>query len=431
MAFAFSGQRERRAEGPRSAWAFCLSLALASTGCATYQGKVSEARALIGSRQTEKAIEALEPLASKGGDDQLVYMLDYGVALQQAGRFKESSKTFVAAERISDIQDYTSLSKQAASLLASEEMVQYRGDDYEKVLINAVNAINFLMMNDLESALVEVRRLNNKLHLYRSEAKRPYEQNPFAFYLGAVIWEADRKYDDAYIAYKKAYELIPDYAPLREDLVRAAIRAQRLDDVGKWKALFPEVRVRPEWTDPTLGELVFIYQQGWGPRKTLNPQSPRFPKLSPVSSLTTRARIEIAPVAEGAKAARSADTHEIFSVRDVAIKTLDDQYGALIAKRVAGVAAKAVVADQIRQKNQALGDVAWLVMNLSDRADLRQWSTLPETFQIARAYLKAGKYSVGVKGLSSSGAESGEDMESREVDVRAGRKTFLTWRSFR
>lgn len=416
-------------KGLHRVWALCLSSALL-TGCATYQSKVSEARVLIGSRQTEKAIEVLAPLAQKEDDDQLVYLLDYGVALQQAGRFEESAKTLIAAERLADIQDYTSLTKQTASLLTSEEMVQYKGDDYEKVLINAVNAVNYLMMNDLEAALVEVRRLNNKLHLYRTEAKRPYEQNPFAFYLGAIIWEADRKYDDAYIAYKKAYELIPTYAPLREDLIRAAIRARRPDDVEKWKKQFPEVEIRPEWKDPTLGELVFIYQQGWGPRKVPDPGNPRFPRLNPVGSFTSQAKLEVSPVA-GAKDVQAAGTSQVFSVQDIAIRTLKDQYAALVGKRIAGVAAKAVVADQLRQKNQAIGDVAWLVMRLADRADLRQWSTLPETFQIARVYLKAGKYSVGVKGLSAGGVESGENMDPREVDVRAGRKTFLTWRSFR
>lgn len=419
------------AKGPHCTWAFCLFFVAFQVGCSTYQGKVSEARLLIGSHQTEKAIEILEPLAQKENDDQLIYMLDYGVALQQAGRFSESAKTLSAAERIADIQDYTSLSKETASLLLSEEMVQYKGDDYEKVLINAVNAVNFLMLNDLDSALVEVRRLNNKLYLYRTEAKRPYDQNPFAFYLGAIIWEADRRYDDAYIAYKKAYELIPNYPPLRADLIRAGIRAQRPEEVAKWQKQFPEVKIRPEWRDPTLGELVLIYQQGWGPRKIANPQSPRFPKLSPVGSFTTQAKLEIRSAEDTSKQVASAGTDQVFSVQDVAIKTLDDQYGSLIAKRVAGVAAKAIVADQIRQKNGPLGDLAWILMNVSDRADLRQWSTLPESFQIARIYLKAGKYSVGVKGLSASGVPSGEAMEPRELEIKAGRKTFMTWRSFR
>ncbi|MCM2280436.1 MAG: hypothetical protein NDI61_01160 [Bdellovibrionaceae bacterium] len=432
-------------KGPRWTWAFLFSVLFFQVGCATYQGKVADARVLIGSGRSEKAIEVLTPLAQQESKDQLVYMLDLAIALQQAGRFQESAKTLTAAERIADVQDYTSLSKETASLLLNEEMVQYKGDDYEKVLINAINAINFLMLGNLESALVEVRRLNNKLHLYKTEAKRNYEQNPFAYYLGAIIWEADRKYDDAYIAYKKAFELVPNYTPLHEDLIRAAIKAQRPEEVERWQKQFPEVKIRPEWRDPKLGELVVVYQQGWGPRKRAHPQSPRVPKLYPVGSFTAQAKVvveastekvaekTVEKVAEKAVASPFADvaTNSIYSVEEVAIQTLDDQYAALVGKRVAGVVAKAVVADQIRQKNALLGDLAWLALNITDRADLRQWSTLPESFQIARVYLKPGTYQVSLKGLSSSGAETGEDMEPRPVEIKPGRKQFLGWRSFR
>lgn len=396
---------------------------LGLVGCASYQTKVDESRRSL-AESPAKAALSLEPLANQEGNDQLVYLLDYATALQVAGKYKESASAFSKAERLADIQDYHSLTRVTSSLLLSEEMVQYKGDDYEKVLINAVNAVNYLEAGDLDGALVEVRRLNQKLYKYKYEAKRDYEQNPFAYYLSALIWEADRKWDDAYIAYKNAYDLIPDFAPLREDLIRSAMRAQRADDVEHWKKAFPEVKPKPSWKDASMGEVILIYQQGWGPRKSPRPESPRFPKLYPVSSFTSQAQLVVENVG-------AATTDEVFNVQDVAIKTLDDDYGRLIASRVTGIAAKAVVADQIRQKNEALGAIAWIAMNAADRADLRQWSTLPRTFQIARLPLKAGKYKVKAVGLHGGGASSGEEMPMREVEVRSGKKTFISWRSLR
>ncbi len=406
------------------------------TGCATYQHKVKEARSHIASRNPTKAAELLKPLAEEEGNDQLVYLLDYGIALHEEGKYKESARVLSDAEKIADIQDYTSLSKETASLVLSEGMVQYKGDDYEKVLINAMNAINFVMLDNLESALVEVRRLNNKLHLYKTEAKRDYEQNPFAYYLSAIIWEADRKYDDAYIAYKKTYELHPGYEPLKEDLVRASIKAQREDDTAKWLRQFNDVKVKPEWKDKSLGELVVIYQQGWGPRKAPNPQSPRFPMLLPQMSYTTHARIEVGPPDDGGLASgrvvhTTEETKEIYNVTNVAIKTLDDQYAGLIAKRVAGIATKAIVSDQIRQKNEVLGAISWIALNLTDQADLRQWSTLPGGLQISRIPLKAGKYNISIKGLAATGSETGEALPPKLIEIKPGQKSFLTWRSFR
>lgn len=397
---------------------------LLSSGCATYQAKVSIARDSMKSGALEVAVKELEPLANQEGKDQLVYMLDYATVLQKAGRYQESARVFDKAERVADIQDYHSLSKVSSSLLLSEEMIQYKGDDYEKVLINAMNAVNFLEMGDLEGALVEVRKLNNKLYRYKYEAKRDYEQNPFAFYLSALIWEADRKWDDAYIAFKNAYDVLPSFEPLKADLIRSAMRAQRHDEAEKWKKKFPEVKIDPSWRDRQMGEIVLVFMQGWGPRKRPRPDSPRFPYLVPVRSETQSAKLIVNETLE-------ARTNRIFDVQSVAIKTLNDDYARLVASRVAGIATKAVVADQIRQKDETLGTIAWIAMNVADRADLRQWSTLPQTFQIARIPVKAGRYKVKSIGLSAFGEPTGEEMPEREVEVKPGRKVFVSWRSVR
>jgi len=391
------------------------------SGCATYQTKVQDARMALAQEDPAKAAGLLEPLAKKPSDDQLVYLLDYATALQEAHRYKDSAQAYQEAAKLAYIEDYHSISKITASLLLSEEMVQYKGDDYEKVLIHAMNAVNYLEMNDLDEALVEVRDLNTMLYKFKYEAKKNYDQNPFAFYLAALIYEADHQYDDALISYKAAYEVAPGYAPLRQDLIRAAQNAQRPDELAKFKSQFPEVKVEKQ--DKSLGELVLIYQQGWGPRKVPRPESPRFPMLIPYSSNTQSAYLQAGDV--------QIQTSPIFSVTDTAIRTLNDDYARLVGMRLAGVATKAVVADQIGQRNKTLGAVAWLAMNLADRADVRQWSTLPQSFQIARLPLKPGKYKVTVEGLSYGVTPSGENMPEREVVIRPGKKTFISWRSVR
>jgi uncharacterized protein len=400
--------------------ALLLSTA-ALSGCATYQTDVDEARHALATDNPSQAASLLKPLAEKDGRDQLVYLLDYATALQQAKRFKDSAQAFQKAAQIAEVQDYHSISNVTASLVLSEEMIQYKGDDYEKVLINAMNAVNYLEMGDLDEALVEVKQLNLKLYKYKFEAKKNYEQNPYAFYLSALIWEAQRNFDDAYIAYKSAYELAPNYEPLKYDLLRAARNAQRPEEFEKWQKQFPDVKLKPEPRD--VAEVVLIYEQGWGPRKQPRPENQRFPELRSVYSRTQKARLQVGK--------RSTDSSEIFDVSNVAIKTMNDDYARLIATRVAGVGTKAVLADQLRQKNSALGAIAWIAMNATDRADLRQWSTLPESFQIARMSLKPGRYKIKAVGLDTYGSPTGEEMPEREIEVRAGKKTFVSWRSVR
>jgi hypothetical protein len=400
----------------------CLSIGLvlpALFACATYQTQLSDFRGALRDSRPAEAAAKIKDKAFKEGDDQVVYLLEYGTAEQIAKNYEASNKAFLRAEDLTEVKDYHSVSRITGSLLLNEGMVQYKGDDYEKVLINGMLAINFLMLGQLDEAQVETRKLNDKLYKYRFEGKKNYQQNPFAFYLSALIWEANRNWDSAYIDFKKAYELGAGLPYLKEDLIRAGLAARREEDVQKWRKEFPGVKPADLKNN---GEIILIYQQGWGPTKKPHPNFPRIPKLYPNFARTVRARLEI-------QNGTSETTQRVVDVSDVAIKQLDEQYAGLIAMRAAGIAAKAVVSDQIRQQNQLLGDLAWIASNIADQADLRQWLSLPATFQIAKARLKPGKYRVRVVGLDSSDAPTDEIMDWTEIKVEAKRKSFLNWRS--
>ncbi|OFZ16485.1 MAG: hypothetical protein A2Z20_09985 [Bdellovibrionales bacterium RBG_16_40_8] len=414
-----------------------LFLCIFLSGCATYQSKVERARTLLESHDAEKAIGLLKPLAKEDGKDQLIYIFDYATALQIAGKYKESNQELMAADRMSDRKNYLSVSRFGGSLLFNEEMTQYKGEDYERLLINVMSAINYLMLRDRENALVEVRRLNEKLQYYRLEEKKEYEQNTAALYLSALLWEAEKNWDSAYIDFERTYKRDSNISYIQEDLVRSAIHAGRGDAAKKWSKEF-SLGPKPEWRDKDIGELVLIYQQGWGPRKAERPRvvtpygfvSPGFPMLQPTRTFTRRAKVEV--VSEETVPVLSVEeTKTIYNVQDTSIKTLEDSYGPLIAKRIAAFIAKKVAANAIDKKNEGLGAVLFFATQIADRADLRQWSTLPETIQVAKLQLKAGKYKVHIRVLFESGQYSGEDMPPIEVEIKPRDKTFLNWRSFR
>lgn len=400
-----------------------LFFSLVLVGCATYQGKVHEARTALVQHDYEKALAELKPLADKANDDQLVYLLDYGVALQLAGQIEESNRIFMKADRLAEQVDYQSISRIAGSLALNEEMVQYKGDTFEKIFINAYLAMNFLEQGKLDSALVEARRINEKYLKYRADEKKSFELNSFSKYLSALIWEANGNYDDAYIAYHDAYKIDPTITTIKEDLIRSAKLARRMDTYKDWKKKFPEVNEDPSWYDKSKGELIVIYQQGWGPRKSMSTNEYRFPMLVSVPSTTQKAKLTLK--------SKSYLSREIYDVQSAAIQTLQDDQGILMAKRLAGVATKAVLADQLRQKDEALGGLAWIVLNLADRADVRQWSTLPQTIQTIRIPLEPGKYDFTIEGLDHAGTATGEASASTEVEIKAGRKKFVVWRSLK
>src|ERR1700733_9922021 len=103
-------------------------------------------------------------------------------------------------------------------------------------------AINYLMLNKYEEAMVETRKLNDKLYKFRYEGKKNYDQNPFAFYLSALIEEDGKDVDSAYIDFKKTYDLNPNIPYLKEDLIRSSLAAQRRDDYDDWRRKWPDIK---------------------------------------------------------------------------------------------------------------------------------------------------------------------------------------------
>ncbi|MBX9767946.1 MAG: hypothetical protein K2X47_11800, partial [Bdellovibrionales bacterium] len=390
--------------------------------CATYQHKIREAYSHMEAGRSAEAALLLKPQADLENDDQLVYLLEYATALQQARQFKESDQAFIRAAKIADIQDYHSITRVTGSLLLNEGMIQYKGEPFEKVMIHVMLAINAAVSGDSENALVECRVINQMLEKLRKESGLPFEQNPLARYLSAILWEADRNWDFSYLDYADAYRLNPQIPSLKPNIAYVARKAGRTEDLAQLglaaidKAAFT---ARDKSDD---GELIFIYQQGQGPIKAPNPEFPRLPLLYSRSSLGKHARVSVGEL--GAPLA-TAMTEKVFDLQFTAMRTLNEQYGAMVAKRIGGVVAKKILADRVSQENKGLGAILWIGMNLADQADLRQWATLPEAFHIARIPLPAGKYKVNIEALALGAGPTGENATFEDVVIKARKKTFL------
>lgn len=405
----------------------CLALVLVS--CATYQSKVEEARRLIDQGDIKTAIERLKPLALEPSDDQLIYLLDYATTLQVNGQFEESNQQFEKAYKLVDQLDYQSISRLTGSILLNEEMVQYKGDTFEKIFINAFMALNYLEIGQLDSALVEARRINEKYLFYRSSEKKKFELNPFAKYLSALIWEADKKWDDAFLSYKEAFELDPNIDGIQLDLIRSAKKANRNDEYEKYKKEFGLSSLSKEDLDPKLADIVFLFQRGWGPRKNFNPRNMRFPVLRSVPSQYNRGIVNVESVDPKVDIHFSGDTSSVYNVESAAIKTLEEDHASLVARRVGGVVAKEVAADQIRQKNELLGFIAAIALHSSDRADLRQWSFLPKDIQTLRLRVPPGTYKIQL-GAKNSWDNSRYIQKGNDMTIKSGQTKFINWRIF-
>ncbi len=399
-------------------WPLLLVLVIAS--CATYQSKVEKARDQLSMGSPQMAASLFAEKASEEGKDQLLFMLDYGIALHEAGDLEKSNEILIQADRLAEVKDYTSLSREAGSLFLNEALIQYKSERFENILINTYLALNFTLMGDYENALVECRRIDNKIYkqkLENEDARKSF----FARYLSAMIWEAQGKWDSAYIDYKNAYEINPNLSYLGKDLIRSAWRARRQQDLADWKHKYPHFDLSDiKQETRNNGELVFIYQQGWIPRKRPRPENFRFPHLVPQYTGFTEAVVEV-------DGTRKSTSNMLYDVGREATRTLDNDYAYLVAKKVAGFIAKEIAADQIRQRNEALGALALIAMHVSDQADLRQWSTLPDSFQITKISLPPGSHAIKVYAQGSAGERLIFDST---IEIKKGRKTFISERTF-
>lgn len=403
---------------------FFLAFAVLS-GCASARMSETKAdRAFRDGHYEEAASQLKEGLddAGEGHRDELLYVLDIGLSLHAAGKLEESNAAFLKADQLAEIKDYTSLSAEVGTLLTSDNIKQYKGEDHEKVLINTYLAMNFALMGESESALVEARKVNHKLRLMISEGERPYKQNSFAYYLSATLYESEGEYDDAYIDYKKVLELNPSFPDLGVDLWRIARLSGNRDECRGWEKHFglteeDKISARNQMNKKDFGEIIVLYENGISPIKRPHPTFYSIPKFYPRHNPVRFAYVKI----DGERVGHTALLEDIEAT---AIHNLDEKYAGIIAKKLAGVVAKEVVGKQVENVtgSKFLGFLTKIFFYVSDQADVRSWNLLPRDLQIARFAVKPGTHRVELE------PDSDSPMPEKMISIEAGKKVFVNGR---
>lgn len=380
----------------------------------------------------EDAVQTLsQGLAEQGeeGRDELLYLLDLGLVLHTQGNFEESNHYFLKADQVAEIKDYTSLSTEAGTLLTTDQIRQYPGEDFEKILINTYLAMNYALLGDFENALVEVRRVHHKLNRMINEGQRNYQQNAFARYLSAIFYEIQGNPNEAYIDYRFVQKLEPSFPGLGLDLWRTAWRAglrEKLAEIDREFHLNSEDHriAKRLASGQGQGEIVVLYENGISPIKRPHPNFYQIPIFYPRFNPVSQGRILL----NGLEVGRTARLH---SIEMAAIENLDEKYAGLIARKLAGIVVKETLGEQIAKKTDdpLMGLIAKLVMYVSDQADLRSWNLLPRDLQLARFAVSPGRYEVALLPEGASGSHvPWANLRTQWVDVHAGKKVFVNFR---
>ena len=165
---------------------FCLAVGVGilATGCQTYTQKGKDMTQSWRQGNLPEVVREATAKADKNTDnkDTVIWRLEQGAALRAAGQYRESIAAFDAAEeKINryDEQAKVSVSGETAALLSNQANLPYKGRDYDRVMMNAYKALDYLQLGEPDKARVEFVRAsqrqqdaeeNNKRRIDKAEA---------------------------------------------------------------------------------------------------------------------------------------------------------------------------------------------------------------------------------------------------------------------
>lgn len=417
--------------------------------------------------------QALKQLQSQSGESngkqEFLYYVNNGLVNSMLGQYETSNDFFEKAYLFGE--DYRkNYLNEAASYLTNPMVTTYRGEDHEHLMVLYYKALNFLKMGKTEEALVECRRLNIRLQQLsdRYDSPTKYRRDAFVHALMGIIYETDKDFNNAFIAYRNAYEIYTEEyenlfhitAPeqLKKDLVRTAFLSGLNDEFEYYKNKFDFQDY--SYNQPEGGELIFFWHNGLSPVKTewgitffitrrdnwvyftnaeLGLTFP-FPLDNyderQRNGLTSMEVFRVAfpkyverPIYYSHASLKTKDSeHELQLLEDVnriAFHSLQQRMNLELSKALIRVAVKKSLEYQVKKEDRMLGTVLGAINAITERADIRNWQTLPYQIQYSRIPLAEGKNTITLQLKNSHETQEEEFV----YEARKGQILFHTYTS--
>lgn len=442
------------------------------TSCATFYQINYEFNQNFEAGHLEEAARVLEKNKKKAseGRARFLYFLNQGVVQSLIGNYEASNEAFEQAYIFGEDYRVNYLTT-AASFLSNPNVSDYRGEDHEHLMLLYYKALNYLNLANYEAALVECRRLNIRLgqlsDKYTSNNK--YKQDAFVHNLMGIIYEASGEVNNAFIAYRNAYNIYEsDYrrlfglgAPeqLKEDLLRTAFLNGFADELRRYEESFGK-KFAPAKSGG--GELVFFWNNGLGPVK--GEWSINFSVIQGQGGLVTFANsdygfnfpfyiseseeekkdglasleffrvafpkyVERPTLFETAGIVVNGKEYRLElaeNVNAIAFKCLEERMLAEFGKSLLRVALKKAAEYQIRGENQDLGAAIGILNALTEKADTRNWQTLPHSIYYTRVPLAVGQQKIK---LNIGSGNSPKQQQEFTFEVKEGETIFQAFHS--
>ena len=418
---------------------------------------------LIAANRFGKAIEILNNGQNTyGPKNELLFLLDKAYVLHIAGRYQESIHCFSLAQNAIDKLYTTSLSNLASTWLVNDYMAPYRGEDFEHILVNIFQALNYAAIGNIDEALVEARDVDAHLsvlnNLYEDNEKF-YTEDAFArFFMGILYETSARQQDlnDAVISYQKALkayqskhasyqgvEVIPEI--LIENLL-ATMDYLGFSEFHDYLAQFPDISFTKLEDKRKKGELYLIQYNGLSPIKhpSVIPLSLPGGYVSKIAFPKYDKRgydikYSILSALDENQKEFKAPTVLAENIESLAIESLKLRRLRVYAKAIGRPLGKYLLEQKMDKRIERnygrtsaavyKGLASWYNL-FSEQADVRSWQTLPSEIRLARLILEPGAYKLSLSHFDS--ADNLLDKEDfKSINLHPGEKKFLIVRTVR
>ena len=422
---------------------FLLVAGVFFTGCAGHEARTKSALDALDAGKASVALEKINNAlgVSNAGqyptaknNDAAILVLDRSMILMHLEEYALASKDFEYADKQIELLDFArSTTDDVARYLFSDDSGPYKAPPYEKLMINTMNMVSYLVRGDLQGARVEARRLAVIQKYLESQKASDVSLTSAGSYLAGFVFEKSGDPQEALRFYDEALQH-NSYNTLVQPITRlskiASYRTKRIRSIigeedSEGATALSDSDESPD--APTTGELLVVIAYGRVPAK----HAVRIPIGMAISISESRmtpeqrsqaARIEAKGAVtwinypelgkpRGAFARPSVyvdnNAQRVEGILDVDIqskKAWEESKGVVIASAITRMITRAVAGEiteqlpGVRQSNSLVKLLANLVTQAAmvaiDTPDTRCWATLPARIAFSRLRLPAGKHAI-------------------------------------
>lgn len=381
-----------------------------------------------------------------GKRDKILYNLDRASLLHDAQEPAPSDTLFAQAQQqITD--SYTqSITAHTAQFFINDLTTAYNAADYETALTFFYRAMNFLQQKDVRSAAVEARKAVFFLDHLRASQKKGYTDDPFVQYVSSLVFESVGELSDARIAREnalRAYQKygwpvpqfhVPDNASEYGEIIlfhyagQVPLKKSQTIQLA-WNDILAFANTPVENGGPVSPEVQnAVYAGLTGSAITVS-----YPVLEtqPYHVVSSAARVN----------GQQIPLQQMTDISALLKQDLDRKMPGIwfrlatraVLKRVAAVQARHAVENASSdKKNNSTGWLAEMVVSAFgaalEKADTRQWFTLPASIYMTRVFVVPGPQQIALLLRDENGNIIGE-YKFDTITVRAGERVFLHHRT--